>query len=177
MYLTLNCNTWRVTLIKGGISYLLWFTNKTRVLLGGMVTSVGWLPLCQVTLPGSVRRWLAEPGLSRGLGPGRRPSWGGRQHNNTSWHAGCVWWVEGVWRVGYEWGTGSSDSLESESRFPDVLWSQTNKRKRDSVQHGPELQHHGNISHVWKSKASDLWKRAHWPTLVVINEALVEPVG
>lgn len=93
-------------------------------------------------------------------GPGRRRSWGGRQHNNTPWHASRGRWGR-VWM-----STGSTDCVETQSRFPDVLWTQAEKRK-EGEELGPRQP---GATTSWKhfsrltSKVSDLWRQADWPT-------------
>lgn len=98
---------------------------------------------------------------SRDRGPGGRTPSLERQHHQ---HAlACE-----RRRRGWVWmSTSSSDSVESQSRFPDVLWTQPNKRKETGTREPRQPAATTSWKHFSRltSEVSDLRRRAAWPTL------------
>lgn len=91
---------------------------------GGLLSCLGWNLLLTAASSCLSEPRLGQAGKQRQRPGGRTPSLE-RQHQQ---HAlACE-----RRRRGWVWmSTSSSDSVESQSRFPDVLWTQPNKRKRD----------------------------------------------
>lgn len=105
---------------------------------GGLLSCLGWNLLLTAASSCLSEPRLGQAGKQRHRPGGRTPSLE-RQHHQ---HAlACE-----RRRRGWVWmSTSSSDSVESQSRFPDVLWTQPN----NSLQ----LQHHGNISHASQARS------------------------